>query len=70
MDELRTNKLEIRINILKKFEKASREKLSKNIFSKLFEPFRIIATVNKIINTVTMKAVKLPTIEDYKKLSH
>ena len=25
-------------------------------------------TVNKIINTVTMKAVKLPTIEDYKKI--
>ena len=32
-DELSTNKLEISINILKKFEKASRVKLSKNIFS-------------------------------------
>ena len=49
-DELSTNKLEIRIKILKKFEKASRVKLSKNIFSTLFELFKIIAIVNKIIN--------------------
>ena len=49
-DELSTNKLEISINILKKFEKASRVKLSKNIFSTLFELFKIIAIVNKIIN--------------------
>ena len=54
-DELSTNKLEISINILKKFEKASRIKLSKNIFSTLFELFKIIAIVNKIINELKLK---------------
>ena len=48
-DELSTNKLEVSMNILKKFEKASLVKLSKNIFSTLFEPFKIIAIVSKII---------------------
>ena len=41
-DELRTNKLETSIKILKKLEKASRVKLSKNIFSILFELFIIM----------------------------
>jgi hypothetical protein len=55
LDELSTNKLEARIIILKKFEKASRVKLSKNIFSTLFELFKIIAMVNKIINELKVK---------------
>jgi hypothetical protein len=54
-EELRTNKLETSIKILKKLEKASRVKLSKNIFSTLFELLKIIAIVNKIINEVKLK---------------
>ena len=54
-DELSTNKLEIKIKILKKFEKASRVKLSKNIFSTLFGLFKIIAIVSKIINELKLK---------------
>ena len=79
-DELSTNKLEISINILKKFEKASLVKLSKNIFSTLFEPFKIIATVNKIINEVRLKIklklffmktpiIKIENIDNVKKIS-
>ena len=79
-DELSTNKLEISINILKKFEKASRVKLSKNIFSTLFEPFKIIAIVSKIINEVKLKIklklffmntpiIKIENIENVKKIS-
>ena len=79
-DELSTNKLEISINILKKFEKASRVKLSKNIFSKLFELFKIIATVNNIINELKLKIklklffvntpiIKIENIERVKNIS-
>ena len=45
-DELSTNKLETSIKILKKLEKESLVKLSKNIFSTLFELFKIMAMVN------------------------
>ena len=79
-DELSTNKLEISIKILKKLEKASRVKLSKNIFSTLFEPFKIIATVIKIINEVKLKIklklffmntpiIKIENIDNVKKIS-
>tara|TARA_Y100001980_G_C14370830_1_gene175803 strand:+ start:112 stop:489 length:378 start_codon:yes stop_codon:yes gene_type:complete len=79
-DELSTNKLEISINILKKFEKASRVKLSKNIFSTSFELFKIIATVNKIINELRLKIklklffmntpiIKIENIDNVKKIS-
>ena len=79
-DELSTNKLEISIKILKKFEKASRVKLSKNIFSTLFEPFKIIAIVSKIINEVKLKIklklffmntpiIKIENIDNVKKIS-
>ena len=79
-DELSTNKLEISINILKKFEKASRVKLSKNIFSTLLELFKIIAIVNKIINEVKLKIklklfllntpiIKIENIDRVKKIS-
>ena len=54
-DEFKTNKLEISIKTLKKFENASLVKLSKNIFSSLFEPFKIIMVVNIIINEVKLK---------------
>ena len=79
-DELSTNKLEIKIKILKKFEKASRVKLSKNIFSALFELFKIIAIVNKIINELKLKIklklffmntpiIKIENIDRAKKIS-
>ena len=79
-DELSTNKLEISINILKKFEKASRVKLSKNIFSTLFELFKIIAIVNKIINELRLNIklklfftktpnIKIENIDKVKKIS-
>ena len=79
-DELSTNKLEISIKILKKLEKASRVKLSKNIFSTLFEPFKIIAIVRKIINEVKLKIklklffmntpiIKIENIDNVKKIS-
>ena len=45
MDVFRTNKLEISIKILKKFENASLVKLSKNIFSSKFGRLNIIAIV-------------------------
>ena len=54
-DEFRTNKLEIRINILKKFEKLSLNKLFKNIFSTLDGEFKIIAIVTIIIIEVKLK---------------
>ena len=54
-EEFRTNKLEISIKILKKFEKESLVKLSKNIFSSLFGLLKIIAIVNKIIREVRLK---------------
>ena len=79
-DELSTKKLEIRINTLKKFEKASLVKLSKNIFSTLFELFKIMAMVNKIINELKLKIklklffkntpiIKIENIERVKKIS-
>ena len=57
------------LNTLKKFEKASLVKLSKNIFSMLFEPFKIIAIVNIIINKDKLKTklklflIKTPIIK-------
>ena len=68
-EEFRTNKLEISIKILKKFEKESLVKLSKNIFSSLFGLLKIIAIVNKIIREVRLKIklklffVKTPIIK-------
>ena len=80
LDELSTNKLEARIIILKKFEKASRVKLSKNIFSTLFELFKIIAMVNIIINELRLNIklklffintpiIKIEKIDKVKKIS-
>jgi hypothetical protein len=54
-DEFKTNKLEISINILKKFENESLEKLSRNIFSVLLVELKIIAIVIKIIIEVELK---------------
>ena len=54
-DEFKTNKLEISIKILKKFEKASLTKLSKNIFSSLLGVLKIIAIVITIINEDKLK---------------
>ena len=79
-DELSTNKLATRIKILKKLEKASLVKLSKNIFSTLFELFKIMAMVNKIINDVKLKIklklflintpiIKIENIDSVKKIS-
>ena len=79
-DEFSTNKLEISIKILKKLEKESLVKLSKNIFSTLFELFKIIAMVNKIINEVKLKIklklflintpiIKIENIDSVKKIS-
>ena len=55
LDVLRTNKLAIKIKILKKFEKGSLVKLSKNIFSVSFELFKIIAIVKRIIAELKLK---------------
>ena len=79
-DELSTNKLEISIKILKKLEKESLVKLSKNIFSTLFELFKIMAMVNKIIIDVKLKIklklflintpiIKIENIDSVKKIS-
>tara|TARA_B100000963_G_C22502454_1_gene614488 strand:+ start:607 stop:951 length:345 start_codon:yes stop_codon:yes gene_type:complete len=79
-DELSTNKLAVSIKILKKFEKASLVKLSKNIFSTLFELFKIIAIVNKIINELRLNIklklfftktpnIKIENIDKVKKIS-
>ena len=79
-DELSTNKLEISIKILKKLEKESLVKLSKNIFSTLLELFKIMAMVNKIINDVKLKIklklffmntpiIKIENIDKVKKIS-
>ena len=80
LDELSTNKLDTSIKILKKLEKASLVKLSKNIFSKLFELFKIMAMVNKIINEVRLKIklklfltntpiIKIENMDKVKKIS-
>ena len=79
-DELSTNKLETSIKILKKLEKASLVKLSKNIFSTLFELFKIMAMVNIIINEVRLKIklklfftntpiIKIENMDKVKKIS-
>ena len=79
-DELSTNKLETSIKILKKLEKASLTKLSKNIFSGLFELFKIIAKVNKIISELRLKIklklfltntpiIRIENIDKVKKIS-
>ena len=79
-DELSTNKLETSIKILKKLEKESLVKLSKNIFSTLLELFKIMAMVNKIINDVKLKIklklffmntpiIKIENIDKVKKIS-
>ncbi len=80
LDELSTNKLETSIKILKKLEKASLVKLSKNIFSTLFELFKIMAMVNKIINELRLKIklklflintpiIKIENMDKVKKIS-
>ena len=79
-DELSTNKLETSIKILKKLEKASRVKLSKNIFSTLLELFKIMAIVIKIINEVRLNIklklflintpiIKIENMDKVKKIS-
>jgi len=79
-DELSANKLEISIKILKKLEKESRIKLSKNIFSTSLEPFKIIAIVNIIISELKLKIklklffmntpnIKIKNIDKVKKIS-
>ena len=79
-EEFKTNKLEISINILKKFEKESLEKLLRNIFSALFVEFKIIAIVIKIIIEVKLKTklklflvntpiIKTLNIDNAKKIS-
>jgi len=71
-DEFKTNKLEIRIKILKKFEKLSLLKLSKNTFSSKLGVLRIIVKVIKIESEVRLKIklklflVKTPTIKRVK----
>ena len=54
-DEFKTNKLEISINILKKFENSSLTKLSKNIFSVLLVLLKMIAIVIIIISEERLK---------------
>ncbi len=80
LEELSTNKLEISIKTLKKFEKASRVKLSRNIFSVSLGLFKIIAIVNKIINELRLKiklklflintpTIKIENMDKVKKIS-
>ena len=54
-DEFKTKKLEISINILKKFENSSLIKLSKNIFSVLLVLLKIIVIVIIIISKDILK---------------
>ena len=79
-EEFNTNTLDISIKILKKFEKGSLEKLSKNIFSVVFASLRIIAIVNKIIKELKLKIklklfliktpiIKIEKIDSVKKIS-
>ena len=68
-DEFRTNKLEISINILKKFENSSLTKLSKNIFSELLVLLKIKPIVIIKIIEVKLKIklklffIKTPSIK-------
>ena len=64
LDELRTKKLETSIKILKKLEKLSLRKLSKNIFSVSLELLSIITTVIKIIIDDKLK-IKLTNLNSY-----
>ena len=79
-DEFNTKKLEIKINILKKFEKASLTKLSKNIFSVLLILLKIIVMVIIKIRDVKLKIklklfltktpiIKIEQIDSDKKIS-
>ena len=54
-DEFSTNRLDISIKILKKFEYASLVKLSKKILISSFELFKIIAIVTNIISELRLK---------------
>ena len=80
LDEFKTNKLVIKINILKKFDNSSLTKLSKNIFSVLSELLKIMAIVIIIINEDRLKiklklfliktpSIKIEKIESDKKIS-
>ena len=80
LDELRTKKLETSIKVLKKLEKLSLMKLSKNIFSVSFELLNIITIVIKIIIDDKLKIklklfwiktpnIKVIKIENTKKIS-
>lgn len=72
LDEFKTKKLEIRIKILKKLEKASLLKLSRNIFSVLFGELNNIIIVIRIITEVKLKIklklflIKTPNIRTLK----
>ena len=79
-EELSTNKLATSIKILKKLEKASLVKLSKNIFSSLFELFKIKTIIDKIINELRLKIklklfltntpiIKIENMDKVKKIS-
>jgi len=80
LDELSTNKLATSIKILKKLEKASRTKLSRNIFSSVLGLFKIMTMVNKIISELRLKIklklflintpiIKIENIDKVKKIS-
>ena len=80
LDEFKTNKLVIKINILKKFDNPSLTKLSKNIFSVLSELLKMMAIVIIIINEDRLKiklklfliktpSIKIEKIESDKKIS-
>ena len=72
LDEFRTNKLDTRINILKKFEKLSLIKLSKKTFFVSFGLFKIIAMdikiiIEEILNTkLKLFLIKTPIIKTLK----
>tara|TARA_B100000497_G_C7515975_1_gene313950 strand:+ start:48 stop:326 length:279 start_codon:yes stop_codon:yes gene_type:complete len=69
LDVFKTNKLEIRIKILKKFENASLVKLSRKIFSSIFGLLKIIVIVIIIIIEDKLKIklklffIKTPSIK-------
>ena len=71
-EEFKTNKLDMRIKILKKFEKLSLTKLSRNIFFSILGLLKIITIVKKIIIEDKLKIklklflVKTPIIKTEK----
>tara|TARA_X000001036_G_scaffold83394_1_gene75433 strand:+ start:247 stop:525 length:279 start_codon:yes stop_codon:yes gene_type:complete len=80
LDVFKINKLETSIKILKKFEKASLEKLSKKIFSSMFGLLKIIAIVITMIidDKLNIKlklffkktpSIKIKKIDNVKKIS-